>query len=72
MDLIRSYAGLAMVCGAVMLLLPQGGLRRTASLAMGLTLALFWLHGITSYFHFPEIPEAPDTLLTPVVSQKGG
>lgn len=72
MDLIRSYAGLAMVCGAAMLLLPQGGLRRTASLAMGLVLALFWLRGVTGFFDLPDVPEAPVTLLTPVVTQKGG
>lgn len=71
MELIREYAGLSMVCGAAMLLLPPGGLRRTAALAMGLVLMLFWLQGLTGLLHLPAAPEVPATLLVPLLPEGG-
>lgn len=71
MELIREYAALAMVCGAAMLLLPQSGLRRTASLAMGLVIALFWLSGLREMFQLPAVPVAPASLLE-TISSTGG
>ena len=66
MELIRQYAGLAMVCGAAMLLLPAGGTRRTAALAMGLMIALFWFTGVKGLVRLPDAPDAPASLLTSV------
>lgn len=68
MELIRQYAGLSMVCGAAMLLLPRGKNRQTAALAMGLIIALFWCTGLRGILRLPDIPAAPASLLTAVPS----
>ena len=65
MELIRSFAALSLVCGAALLLLPEGSLRRAASLAMGLMLALFWLQGLTKLLRLPQLAQAPATILAP-------
>lgn len=65
MELIRSFAALALACGAALLLLPEGSLRRTASLALGLMLALCWLQGLMDWFHLGVTVEAPATVLAP-------
>ena len=65
MELIRQYAGLSMVCGAAMLLLPRGKTRQTAALAMGLIIALFWCTGLRGMLRLPDVPDAPASLLIP-------
>ena len=68
MTLIRQYAGLAMLCGAAMLLLPQGATRRTAMLAMGLIAALTWFTGVRAWLTLPGVAEMPASLLAPAAS----
>lgn len=65
MELIRSFAALSLACGAALLLLPEGSLRRTASLAMGLVLALCWLQGLMGLFRLNLDVDAPETILAP-------
>ena len=65
MELIRSFAALSLACGAALLLLPEGSLRRTASLAMGLVLALCWLQGLMGLFRLNLDVDAPETILVP-------
>lgn len=70
MSLIRSFAALSLACGAALLLLPEGSLRRAVSLAMGLMLALFWLQGLAGLLRLPQ-PDAsaPPSVLTPTAAQ---
>lgn len=46
LDLLTRFAALSMLSGLVMALLPEGSLRRTASMAVGLFMLLFWVQGL--------------------------
>ncbi len=63
-DLLHTFAALAMIASAVAALLPEGSLRRTAALAIGLTVTLCWVQGLRETIALPDLPAAPDTGLT--------
>ena len=46
MELIRSFCGFSLAACAAQLLLPEGSLRKTAALAIGLMTSLLWLDGL--------------------------
>ncbi len=48
MDLLGTFAALSMAGTVVLSLLPEGGLKRTASMAVGLLMLLCWAEGIAS------------------------
>ncbi len=45
MEVIQAFAALSLCCGAALMLLPDGSVKRTAALAMGMMLSLLWLQG---------------------------
>ena len=63
MELIRTYAGFAMAASIALLLLPEGSLRKTAALAVGLLSTLLWLRGLESLPALPAV-SAPASVLT--------
>ncbi len=63
-DLLHTFAALAMIASALAALLPEGSLRRTAALAIGLTVTLCWVQGLRQVIALPTLSAAPDTALT--------
>ncbi len=59
MDLLGTFAALSLAGTAVLSLLPEGGLKRTASMAVGLLMLLCWAEGIASLLglSIPDISE---------------
>lgn len=64
MEWLHPFIALTLCCGVVLTLLPEGSLRRTAALVLGLVMTLCWADGIASLLHWPELPQAPATMLT--------
>ena len=64
MALLRTFAALALLSGALLMLLPEGALRRTAALVMGLLLTLCWAEGIAALIRLPEGGALPETVLS--------
>lgn len=64
MTLIYTFAGMALCAAAVLALLPQGAMKRTAALAIGLIVLAACAAALPEQLPIPAIPEAPDTLLT--------
>lgn len=62
-DLLHTFAALAMIASAIAALLPEGSLRRTAALAIGLTVTLCWVQGLRQVIARPALPDAPNTAL---------
>ena len=65
MPLLKTFATLALISSALLVLLPEGSLRRTAALVMGLLLTLCWAQGLMDLFRLPDPANAPDTALSP-------
>lgn len=61
--LLRSFAALALVSGVIMSLLPEGSIKRTAAMTVGLLMLLCWLEGLQGLLPLPE-GTPPDSLLT--------
>lgn len=64
MALLKSFVTLALISGALLVLLPDGSLRRTAALVMGLLLTLCWAEGLMGLLHPQEDGGVPDTALS--------
>ena len=64
MALLKTFATMALISGALLMLLPEGSLRKTAALVMGLMLTLCWAEGIIMLFRLPVGGAYPDTVLT--------
>lgn len=65
MDWLHPFIALSLCCSIVLTLLPQGSLRRTAALVLGLMLTICWAESLAGLFHFPAIPQAENTMLAP-------
>ena len=65
MALLKTFATLALISGALLVLLPEGSLRRTAALVMGLLMTLCWAEGLMVFLAWPSEGTLPDTALTP-------
>ena len=65
MALLKTFATLALISSALLVLLPEGSLRRTASLVMGLLLTLCWAQGLLQWCQLPQGGQLPDTALAP-------
>lgn len=63
MELLKTFATLALIAGALMTLLPEGAMRRTAALVIGLMMMLFWAEGLLNLLQWPSLPPTPDTPL---------
>ena len=46
MDLLKQFAALSLICSLLLTLLPEGTIRRTAAMAVGLLLLLCWSEGL--------------------------
>lgn len=53
-------------------LLPEGGLRRTSALVLGLVITLCWADGLLSLLHLPALPDMPATALVETGYSAGG
>ncbi len=63
MQTFLAFAGLSMCCTALLALVGDGAMRKTAALAMGLILAALWAGGIREAFSaFPGV-NAPESVL---------
>ena len=65
LKMLSAFAALSM-CGTVVLsLLPEGGLKRTAGMAVGLLTLMCWAEGISTllHIHLPDI--LPTSVLAP-------
>lgn len=47
LQMLSRFAALSLVSGLVMSLLPEGSLRRTAAMVVGLMMLIFWAEGIS-------------------------
>lgn len=63
MEWLHPFITLTLCCGLVLSLLPEGSLRRTAALVLGLMVTLCWADSLAALFHWPALPEAPSTVL---------
>ena len=64
MALLKTFATMALIAGALLMLLPEGSLRKTAALVMGLMLTLCWAEGLMALFQLPEGGAYSGTALT--------
>lgn len=64
MKLLQTFAALSLASGAVMALLPEGGLRRTAGMVVGLLMLLCWAEGIGELLALPLEFALPETVLS--------
>ena len=48
MELLKRFSALSLVSGLMLSLLPEGSLRRTASMAVGLLMLLCWADGLSA------------------------
>lgn len=65
MELLTTFAALSLAAGAVLSLLPDGSLRRTASMVIGLLMLLCWADGIAQLLQLPLAFSPPETVLSP-------
>lgn len=64
-DLLRTFSTLALISGAVLNLLPEGSLRKTAALALGLMITLCWAQGLMDMLDLPEPSASSASALAP-------
>ncbi len=65
MDWLHPFIALSLCCGIVLTLLPQGSLRRTAALVLGLMLTICWAESLAGLFHFTTVSNVAASMLTP-------
>lgn len=68
MELLKRFAILTLAAGMILSLLPEGSLRRTASMAAGLMMLLFWADGISAILNSAMVLSVPEAPLTPLTS----
>lgn len=65
MEWLHPFIALALCCSMVTTLLPEGSLKRTAALVIGLMLTLCWAECLTGLFRWPETTAVTAGLLSP-------
>ena len=65
MPLLATFAALSLAGTVMLSLLPEGSLKRTAGMAVGLLTLLCWAEGIASLFSFEWPTLTPSTVLAP-------
>lgn len=68
MELLKRFAILTLAAGMILSMLPEGSLRRTASMAAGLMMLLFWADGISAILNSVMVLSVPEAPLTPLTS----
>ena len=64
MHLLTTFAALSMAGTVLLSLLPEGGMKRTASLAVGLLTLLCWAEGVAGLLEIDLAADLPATVLT--------
>ena len=64
-QLLRTFSTLALISGAVLTLLPEGSLRKTAAMALGLMITLCWAQGLLKLLDLPDISPSVFSALSP-------
>lgn len=74
MEWMHPFAALVLCAGAVFQLLPPGGMKRCAALAIGLLLTLCWMDAVTALFHrdMPQVADAGFLAPSGYVMKVGG
>lgn len=65
MRLLTTFAALAMAGTVILSLLPEGGIKRTAGMAIGLLTLMCWAEGIASLLGLELAAKTPATALAP-------
>lgn len=65
LKMLTAFAALSLSGTVVLSLLPEGGLKRTAGMAIGLLTLLCWAEGVTSLLKIDLAFSLPATALTP-------
>ncbi len=68
MRMLTTFAALSMAGTVLLSLLPEGGLKRTAGMAVGLLTLMCWAEGIASLLGFELSAETPETALAPTAT----
>ena len=63
MEWLHSCAALSLCCGVAAALLPEGSLRRTAALVLGLALTLCWVEGLCGLTGLGELSDVSPSVL---------
>ena len=63
MEWLHSFAALSLCCGVAAALLPEGSLRKTASLVLGLLLTLCWVESLCGMAGLGALPDVPSSVL---------
>lgn len=64
MHLLTTFAALSMAGTVLLSLLPEGGMKRTAGLAVGLLTILCWAEGIAQLLEIDLEADFPSSVLT--------
>lgn len=64
MDWLHPFIALTLCCGVILTLLPDGSLRRTAALVIGLMMTLCWADSLSTLFKWPSITQTSGSMLT--------
>lgn len=65
MELLTTFAALSMAGTVILSLLPEGGIKRTASMAVGLLTLICWAEGIAALFGIELSADMPESALVP-------
>ena len=65
LKLLTTFAALSLAGTVMLSLLPEGGIKRTAGMAIGLLTLLCWAEGVASLFKLDWALAAPSSVLTP-------
>lgn len=65
MQTLATFAALSMAGTVILSLLPEGGLKRTAGMAVGLLTLMCWAEGIASLLGIDLNADVPSTALVP-------
>lgn len=72
LELLKQFAVMTVAAGMMLSLLPEGGVRRTASMAAGLMMLLFWAEGVGKLLESAGSLLIPGTPETPLASTGSG
>ena len=65
MELLSTFAALSMAGTVILSVLPEGGIKRTAGMAVGLLTLMCWVEGITGLLGVDVSSGMPETVLAP-------
>lgn len=65
MELLSTFAALSMAGTVVLSVLPQGGMKRTAGMVVGLLTLMCWVEGIAGLIGLDALFTVPVTALAP-------